>query len=161
MRVCLWHIPGKQDSCLWKILPTKYTHGSWMLVNVILKFELVAVESVWKSPIALNRNRLCYRAPFSSVGSGAVGSATSQYYLDYFAFLNICWCAFLYWNCLKISFKSSQSLKSRLLHNLAFLSLQAACNFIKSHVDSSSVDSLFYAAQSIRVLSGCEVSLGP
>lgn len=38
---------------------------------------------------------------------------------------------------------------------------QAACSFIKSHVDSSSVDSLFYAAQSIRVLSGCEVSLEP
>ncbi|NXU25017.1 RPN2 glycosyltransferase, partial [Thalassarche chlororhynchos] len=36
---------------------------------------------------------------------------------------------------------------------------QAACNFIKSHVDSSSVDSLFYAAQSIRVLSGCEVTV--
>uniref|UniRef100_A0A8B9VH18 Dolichyl-diphosphooligosaccharide--protein glycosyltransferase subunit 2 n=1 Tax=Anas zonorhyncha TaxID=75864 RepID=A0A8B9VH18_9AVES len=36
---------------------------------------------------------------------------------------------------------------------------KAACNFIKSHVDSSSVDSLFYAAQSIRVLSGCEVTI--
>uniref|UniRef100_A0A663N320 Dolichyl-diphosphooligosaccharide--protein glycosyltransferase subunit 2 n=1 Tax=Athene cunicularia TaxID=194338 RepID=A0A663N320_ATHCN len=36
---------------------------------------------------------------------------------------------------------------------------KAACSFIKSHVDSSSVDSLFYAAQSIRVLSGCEVTI--
>ncbi|POI26056.1 hypothetical protein CIB84_010194 [Bambusicola thoracicus] len=36
---------------------------------------------------------------------------------------------------------------------------KAACNFVKSHVDSSSVDSLFYAAQSIRVLSGCEVTI--
>ncbi|XP_025932585.1 dolichyl-diphosphooligosaccharide--protein glycosyltransferase subunit 2, partial [Apteryx rowi] len=36
---------------------------------------------------------------------------------------------------------------------------KAACNFIKSNVDSSSVDSLFYAAQSIQVLSGCEVTV--
>ncbi|KAJ7406493.1 Dolichyl-diphosphooligosaccharide--protein glycosyltransferase subunit 2 [Willisornis vidua] len=36
---------------------------------------------------------------------------------------------------------------------------KAACKFIKSHVDSSSVESLFYAAQSIRVLSGCEVTI--
>ncbi|NXS17818.1 RPN2 glycosyltransferase, partial [Mystacornis crossleyi] len=36
---------------------------------------------------------------------------------------------------------------------------QAACKFIKSHVDSSSVESLFYAAQSIQVLSGCEVTV--
>ena len=44
---------------------------------------------------------------------------------------------------------------------LTSVSSQAACNFIKSHVDSSSVDSLFYAAQSIQALSGCEVSLEP
>ncbi|NXC58238.1 RPN2 glycosyltransferase, partial [Aleadryas rufinucha] len=36
---------------------------------------------------------------------------------------------------------------------------KAACKFIKSHVDSSSVESLFYAAQSIQVLSGCEVTI--
>ncbi|KFO97940.1 Dolichyl-diphosphooligosaccharide--protein glycosyltransferase subunit 2, partial [Calypte anna] len=36
---------------------------------------------------------------------------------------------------------------------------KAACKFIKSHVDSSSVESLFYAAQSIRVLAGCEVTI--
>lgn len=41
------------------------------------------------------------------------------------------------------------------------VSPQAACKFIKSHVDSSSVESLFYAAQSIKALSGCEVSVEP
>uniref|UniRef100_A0A8C3N2I6 Dolichyl-diphosphooligosaccharide--protein glycosyltransferase subunit 2 n=1 Tax=Geospiza parvula TaxID=87175 RepID=A0A8C3N2I6_GEOPR len=36
---------------------------------------------------------------------------------------------------------------------------KAACKFIKSHVDSSSVESLFYAAQAMQVLSGCEVTI--
>uniref|UniRef100_A0A8C5TZ88 Dolichyl-diphosphooligosaccharide--protein glycosyltransferase subunit 2 n=1 Tax=Malurus cyaneus samueli TaxID=2593467 RepID=A0A8C5TZ88_9PASS len=36
---------------------------------------------------------------------------------------------------------------------------KAACKFIKSHVDSSSVESLFYAAQSMKILSSCEVSV--
>lgn len=44
---------------------------------------------------------------------------------------------------------------------LCSVSSQAACKFIKSHVDSSSVESLFYAAQAIQVLSGCEVSMEP
>ncbi|XP_075702453.1 dolichyl-diphosphooligosaccharide--protein glycosyltransferase subunit 2 isoform X2 [Rhinoderma darwinii] len=36
---------------------------------------------------------------------------------------------------------------------------QAACNFIRSNVDTSSVDSLFYAAQSGQALSNCEVPI--
>ncbi|XP_044153465.1 dolichyl-diphosphooligosaccharide--protein glycosyltransferase subunit 2-like isoform X1 [Bufo gargarizans] len=36
---------------------------------------------------------------------------------------------------------------------------KAACNFIRSNVDTSNVDSLFYAAQSSQALSNCEVPI--
>ncbi|KAG9473925.1 hypothetical protein GDO78_004297 [Eleutherodactylus coqui] len=36
---------------------------------------------------------------------------------------------------------------------------KASCNFIRSNVDTGSVDSLFYAAQSSRALSNCEVPI--
>ncbi|XP_068119502.1 dolichyl-diphosphooligosaccharide--protein glycosyltransferase subunit 2 isoform X2 [Hyperolius riggenbachi] len=36
---------------------------------------------------------------------------------------------------------------------------QAACDFIRSNVDTSNVDSLFYAAQSSQALSKCEVTI--
>ncbi|KAE8576485.1 hypothetical protein XENTR_v10004209 [Xenopus tropicalis] len=36
---------------------------------------------------------------------------------------------------------------------------QAACDFIRSNVDSGSVDSLFYAAQASQALSSCEVTI--
>ncbi|KAM4691810.1 dolichyl-diphosphooligosaccharide--protein glycosyltransferase subunit 2 [Rhinophrynus dorsalis] len=36
---------------------------------------------------------------------------------------------------------------------------QAACDFIRSNVDISNVDSLFYAAQSSQALSSCEVAI--
>ncbi|XP_073411385.1 dolichyl-diphosphooligosaccharide--protein glycosyltransferase subunit 2 isoform X1 [Dendrobates tinctorius] len=36
---------------------------------------------------------------------------------------------------------------------------KAACNFIRSNVDTSNVDSLFYAAQSSQALSQCEVPI--
>lgn len=37
--------------------------------------------------------------------------------------------------------------------------VKKACAFIKSNLDPSNVDSLFYAAQSSQVLSGCEISV--
>ncbi|EHB05437.1 Dolichyl-diphosphooligosaccharide--protein glycosyltransferase subunit 2 [Heterocephalus glaber] len=37
--------------------------------------------------------------------------------------------------------------------------VKKACTFIKSNLDPSNVDSLFYAAQSSQVLSGCEISI--
>lgn len=37
--------------------------------------------------------------------------------------------------------------------------VKKACTFIKSNLDPSNVDSLFYAAQSSQVLSGCEISV--
>uniref|UniRef100_A0A8C9ASV3 Dolichyl-diphosphooligosaccharide--protein glycosyltransferase subunit 2 n=1 Tax=Prolemur simus TaxID=1328070 RepID=A0A8C9ASV3_PROSS len=37
--------------------------------------------------------------------------------------------------------------------------VQKACTFIKSNLDPSNVDSLFYAAQSSKALSGCEISI--
>ncbi|XP_069352357.1 dolichyl-diphosphooligosaccharide--protein glycosyltransferase subunit 2 isoform X5 [Eulemur rufifrons] len=37
--------------------------------------------------------------------------------------------------------------------------IQKACTFIKSNLDPSNVDSLFYAAQSSKALSGCEISI--
>ncbi|KAL0595078.1 Dolichyl-diphosphooligosaccharide--protein glycosyltransferase subunit 2 [Plecturocebus cupreus] len=36
---------------------------------------------------------------------------------------------------------------------------QKACTYIKSNLDPSNVDSLFYAAQASQVLSGCEISI--
>ncbi|XP_027414397.1 dolichyl-diphosphooligosaccharide--protein glycosyltransferase subunit 2 isoform X5 [Bos indicus x Bos taurus] len=37
--------------------------------------------------------------------------------------------------------------------------VKKACTFIKSNLDPSNVDSLFYAAQSSQALSGCEISI--
>ncbi|XP_028642390.1 dolichyl-diphosphooligosaccharide--protein glycosyltransferase subunit 2 [Grammomys surdaster] len=37
--------------------------------------------------------------------------------------------------------------------------VKKACTFIKANLDPSNVDSLFYAAQSSQVLSGCEISV--
>lgn len=37
--------------------------------------------------------------------------------------------------------------------------VKKACTFIKSNLDPSNVDSLFYAAQASQVLSGCEISI--
>lgn len=37
--------------------------------------------------------------------------------------------------------------------------VKKACTFIKSNLDPSNVDSLFYAAQSSQALSGCEISV--
>ncbi|XP_032462647.1 dolichyl-diphosphooligosaccharide--protein glycosyltransferase subunit 2 isoform X4 [Phocoena sinus] len=37
--------------------------------------------------------------------------------------------------------------------------VKQACTFIKSNLDPSNVDSLFYAAQSSQALSGCEISI--
>ncbi|XP_044520245.1 dolichyl-diphosphooligosaccharide--protein glycosyltransferase subunit 2 isoform X1 [Gracilinanus agilis] len=37
--------------------------------------------------------------------------------------------------------------------------VKQACTFIKSNLDPNSLDSLFYAAQSSQVLSGCEISI--
>eukprot|EP00069_Balaena_mysticetus_P015508 bmy_09298T0 len=37
--------------------------------------------------------------------------------------------------------------------------IKQACTFIKSNLDPSNVDSLFYAAQSSQALSGCEISI--
>ncbi|XP_026520836.1 dolichyl-diphosphooligosaccharide--protein glycosyltransferase subunit 2 isoform X2 [Notechis scutatus] len=36
---------------------------------------------------------------------------------------------------------------------------KAACNFIKSKLDSDSIDSLFYAAQGSQALAGCEIAI--
>lgn len=39
------------------------------------------------------------------------------------------------------------------------LNKEAVCSFIQSNLDSSSIDSLFYAAQSKQALSGCEITI--
>lgn len=48
-----------------------------------------------------------------------------------------------------------------LLNNFLCLPLQEACQFLKSQLDPTSVESLFYAAVASQALAGCEVFAPP